>query len=309
MSFYFFMISSVLAGTILIPINYRQNGSSEGVPPNQPDDDDDDDSFAARHGAQHGTSLYLTSHLIFTYIFCSIAFVLLYRTYSSFIHTRQLFSLELAHSVPARTVLISKLPPHLRSERALAEYWENIGNGGGGVGMGVEGVSVGRDVDVVRDLLEKRTKALRKLELEWTKYAGNPVKVDTNGDGGRNGKGKSSKGTAEGYDRQKEVKQILNPGMEVAEGQGRNGQHDGETNGNADPQRGDIESGLVQDGGRDGLDTVVEEGGEDEESRLLPPPPKTFTINGKKRPTTRLGLWGKKVDKLDYLAEQFREAE
>ena len=121
MAFLFFLTCSLFAGAILVPINYRENGTSEGVPPPPPEDD----SFRPPR-ISHGSTLYLTSHLVFTYLFTILAIAFLQHTYARYIPLRQLFSLELAHSIPARTVMATLLPPHLRSERALAEYFEGI---------------------------------------------------------------------------------------------------------------------------------------------------------------------------------------
>jgi len=89
-----------------------------------------------------------------------------------FIRSRQLFSLELVHSISARTVLVTHLPIHLRSERRLAEHFENMG-------LSVESVSVCRDVKSLEPLLAKRTKALLKLEEAWVDYVGNPSTVES----------------------------------------------------------------------------------------------------------------------------------
>lgn len=115
---------------------------------------------------------YLTVHFLFTYLFTCLALRFLYKNYQRYIRSRQLFSLELVHSIPGRTVMITSLPLHFRSERALAEYFENIG-------LSVESVSVCREVGTLQVLLDQRTKALLKLEREWTKYVGNPSVVES----------------------------------------------------------------------------------------------------------------------------------
>lgn len=115
---------------------------------------------------------YLTVHFLFTYLFTILALRFLYKNYQRYIRSRQLFSLELVHSIPGRTVMITSLPLYLRSERALAEYFENIG-------LSVESVSVCREVGTLQVLLDQRTKALLKLESEWTKYVGNPSVVES----------------------------------------------------------------------------------------------------------------------------------
>ena len=85
--------------------------------------------------------------------------------------SRQLFSLELVHSIPARTVLVTHLPGSLRAERPLAEYFENMG-------LAVESVTVCREVGSLKRLLDKRTTALLELEAAWTNYVGNPSTVE-----------------------------------------------------------------------------------------------------------------------------------
>jgi hypothetical protein len=114
---------------------------------------------------------YLGAHLFFTYLFTILALYFLYQNYRRFIRTRQLFSLELVHSIPARTILVSDLPTHLQGERPLAEYYENMG-------LSVESVNVCREVGSLKELLDKRTAALLELEKAWVNYVGNPSTVE-----------------------------------------------------------------------------------------------------------------------------------
>jgi hypothetical protein len=114
---------------------------------------------------------YLSVHLIFTYLFTLLALYFIYKNYRRFIRSRQLFSLELVHSIPARTVLVTNLPQHLQGERTLAEYFENMG-------MAVESVTVCREVGALKALLDRRTKALLALERAWVSYVGNPSTVE-----------------------------------------------------------------------------------------------------------------------------------
>ena len=115
---------------------------------------------------------YLALHLLFTYVFTLLTLRSLYRNYHKFLRARQLYSLELVHSIPARTVMITDLPSHLRGERALAVYFENMG-------LAVESVSCCREPKSLDTLLEKRTKALLELEKAWTSYVGNPSTVES----------------------------------------------------------------------------------------------------------------------------------
>ncbi|EIW76004.1 DUF221-domain-containing protein [Coniophora puteana RWD-64-598 SS2] len=188
MSFYLFSLFSVLACIILMPVNWNNNiGIGAG--------DDEDSDWPSRNftlGIFNETDTqppsqgvpgrdwldlvsdansYLTVHFLFTVLFTILALVFLYRNYRSFVRQRQLFSLPLVHSIPARTVMITNLPVHLRSERALAEYFEHMN-------LGVESVTVCREVGSLKTLIDRRTQALLKLEAVWTSYVGNPSEVE-----------------------------------------------------------------------------------------------------------------------------------
>jgi hypothetical protein len=115
---------------------------------------------------------YLTVHLLFTYLFTLLVLYFVNKNYRRFIRSRQLFSLEHVHSIPARTVMVTNLPDHLRNERALAEYFENMN-------LSVESVSVCREVGTLKDLLDARTEALLALESKWVSYVGNPSSVES----------------------------------------------------------------------------------------------------------------------------------
>ncbi|KAK0239676.1 hypothetical protein EDD85DRAFT_765830 [Armillaria nabsnona] len=197
MSFYLFSICSLFAIGILMPINWKHNkdlGDSEDWPDegeDWPDDGHNNDwtslvctSFATTFNGTlpmppgsdwldllTDASTYLSIHLIFTYLFTFLALHLTYRNYRRFIRSRQLFSLELVHSIPARTVMITNLPSHLQGERALAEYFENMS-------LAVESVTVCREVGALKKLLDQRTAALLALERAWATYVGNPSSVE-----------------------------------------------------------------------------------------------------------------------------------
>ncbi|KAK0211136.1 hypothetical protein DFS33DRAFT_1251690 [Desarmillaria ectypa] len=197
MSFYLFSICSLFAIGILMPINWKHNkdlGDAEDWPDEGEDWSDDSynndwpsllrpsfvTTFNATLPTQPGSdwldlltdaSTYLSIHLIFTYLFTLLALHLTYKNYRRFIRSRQLFSLELVHSIPARTVMITNLPSHLQGERALAEYFENMS-------LAVESVTVCREVGALKKLLDQRTAALLALERAWAAYVGNPSSVE-----------------------------------------------------------------------------------------------------------------------------------
>ncbi|KAF7792184.1 hypothetical protein EIP86_003215 [Pleurotus ostreatoroseus] len=177
MSFTLFSICSVFAITILMPINLKHN-----IDIGDGRDDGDDPSFRPSHPPPEtperdwfdlisDANSYLSLHLLMTYIFTCLTLYFIFRNYRKFIRARQLFSLELVHSIAPRTVMITRLPPHLRGERALAEYFENMH-------LSVESVNVCREVDGLKQLLDRRTEALLKLEATWVKYLGNPSRAE-----------------------------------------------------------------------------------------------------------------------------------
>ena len=115
---------------------------------------------------------YLSLHLVFTYLFTLVSLRFIFLNYKRFIKARQLFSLELVHSIAARTVMVSGLPSHLRSERALAEHFENMK-------LSVESVNICRELGSLERLIDIRTRALLKLEDVWVQYVGNPSTVES----------------------------------------------------------------------------------------------------------------------------------
>ncbi|KAG2074357.1 DUF221-domain-containing protein [Suillus decipiens] len=165
-SFYLFSVCSLCAVTVLMPINWNVQWVTTGL--------NDDPMAPGREWLDliNDANSYLTIHFLFTYLFTFLALRFLYKNYRRFIRSRQLFSLELVHSIPGRTVIVTSLPNHLRSERALAEYFENMG-------LSVESVTVCREVSTLKALLDLRTKALRTLESAWTNYVGNPSVVES----------------------------------------------------------------------------------------------------------------------------------
>jgi len=197
-SFYLFFVCSIFAATILMPINWKvRHIHTRTSPPSSAyisqnnigigggsDDDDsdwpqwsdfgDDPPFPGRDWLDliSDANSYLTVHFLFTYLFTILALYFLYKNYRRYVRARQLFSLELVHSIPGRTVMVTSLPTHLRSEPALAEYFENMG-------LSVESVSICREVTSLKILLDERTEALLKLESAWTRYVGNPSAVET----------------------------------------------------------------------------------------------------------------------------------
>lgn len=198
MCFWFFTLCTVAAVAVLIPFNVSVHGSVDSEPDDTPDNSTAPDYSAsttalifqalkahAEQPSRNSTTpptlvelltdptTSLSLHLLFTNVFAFLALYTLYRAFNHFLISRQLFSLELVHSVSSRTVLVSALPPHLRGERALADYFERLG-------WGVESVSCVREIGGLSELLNKRTRALLELENAWVEFVGNPSNVDSN---------------------------------------------------------------------------------------------------------------------------------
>ncbi|GAA5944356.1 uncharacterized protein JCM15063_006571 [Sporobolomyces koalae] len=307
--FLFFLTCTIVAFSVLVPINWRENGTLEGVPPTNSTEQGRAFEFASQtvslRPVNHGSTLYLTSHLAFTYLFTILALVFLHRNWRRYVPLRQLFSLELAHSMPARTVMITDLPRHLRSERALADYFEGIrvgeNVGEGSSGLAVESVVVTRAIGSMREFLERRTRALRTLEEAWSKYLGNPVPAE-------------GKDAVFGYDRDVEVERILSESDKTTADEEQ--AVDSSTSG---PQEGQlIDVGDEEGTARESHTAQQSDNGplsaeNDVESILsarafaASAPPNI--ISNKRRPTLRPHWFAKKVDALDYYAEQFRKAD
>ncbi|KAK7062602.1 hypothetical protein VNI00_000090 [Paramarasmius palmivorus] len=185
MSFYLFSVCSFFALAILMPINWTHNKKLLDDPdwdPDWPGDGNDTDWTAMiSSSAFYQNPLSSSRRLLppsnstipsddsWLGLFTDATTYL--TNYRRFIRTRQLFSLELVHSIPARTILITNLPRHLQGERPLAEYFENMD-------LAVESVSIVREVGSLKKLLDKRTQALLELENAWVSYVGNPSSVE-----------------------------------------------------------------------------------------------------------------------------------
>lgn len=290
----------MLAFVILVPIHVRELGSTEGVPPESPSkngtqpDDGDFGLFDLGDGLEWhfmlGASLYLVFHLIFLYVFSLLALLFLRHTYLRFIAARQLFALELAGSVAARTVLMERLPPHLKNDKALASYWQDSCH------LPVESVSVVRDVGELGTLLRKRTDALFALENAWRKWLGNPVKTSDLPD----------------YDPDAETRRIIYGAGDIAPGdrhdqaQGMR-REDRKTNGSVErPAADSVEE--AEEGAAEAAASGVAD--QDEETADLIPATPLLAHPSKPRPTMLVSWWNpfsKRVDALEHLGSQFRE--
>ncbi|KAI5996071.1 hypothetical protein EDC04DRAFT_2801083 [Pisolithus marmoratus] len=160
-SFYLFSVCSIFATTILMPINWKNNA---GLVMGHPTYDDSLPPGRDLARSYQRRKFYLTVHFLFTYLFTILALYFLYKITA--LHT------VLSIRYLGRTVMLTSLPVHLCSERALAEYFENYG------------VKCGKRFCLqrssnIKGLLDQRTKALlelrERLDKLWsTRQIGRP---------------------------------------------------------------------------------------------------------------------------------------
>ncbi|RCI03720.1 hypothetical protein CU098_004658, partial [Rhizopus stolonifer] len=117
------------------------------------------------------TVSFLWVYLFFTYLFVFATFYFTFLNYRDYVHIRREFLLRKAKTLSARTLLITGIPPHLRSDHKLAEYFDNLG-----IGV-VESVHTIRHLGRLLEFIKERSQYLRQLETVYAKYLGNPQHI------------------------------------------------------------------------------------------------------------------------------------
>ena len=108
---------------------------------------------------------YLWIYVVFAYLFSGAAIYLIVTETNYIIKVRQKF-LSTQSSVTDRTIRLSGIPKHLRSEELIRDTIENLQIGK------VERVTLCKQWQELDELLEARMSVLRKLEEAWTVYLG-----------------------------------------------------------------------------------------------------------------------------------------
>ena len=108
---------------------------------------------------------YLWMYVIFSYLFSVVAMYMIIRETKRIIRIRQTY-LGSHSSVTDRTIRLSGIPRHLRSEEKIKDTIENLEIGK------VESVMLCREWKELDDLIIQRIKILRKLEEAWTVHLG-----------------------------------------------------------------------------------------------------------------------------------------
>ncbi|CAJ0888426.1 997_t:CDS:10 [Entrophospora sp. SA101] len=178
----------------------------------------------------------LISYALFTWVFSIASYYFMFYNYREFSNVRHRYYLKWKETITSRTVMVTVIPKRIQTDRALAEFYDSLGFGP------VESAVIYRYVRRLRHAINDRLKALKKLEMAYTEYLGNPC-------------------TDDDYDRDETLK-----AFEHAQ--------------TIDPSS---------------TDEVT--------SAVLSPV-------GRNRPTMRtglFGLFGKKVDKIEYYTEKFNE--
>ena len=108
---------------------------------------------------------YLWIYVVFVYLFTAVAMYLIITETKRIIQIRQRY-LGTQSSVTDRTIRLSGIPPHLRSEQAIKETIENLEIGK------VDSVMLCMNWKELDDLMAERMISLRKLEESWTVHLG-----------------------------------------------------------------------------------------------------------------------------------------
>lgn len=119
-------------------------------------------------GFSTGSFSFLWVYLFFTYMFVFATFYFTFLNYRDYVRLRREFLLRKAKTLSARTLLVTGIPPQLRSDRKLADYFEKLG-----IGV-VESVHTIRHVGRLLEFIKERAQHLRQLETAYTNYLGNP---------------------------------------------------------------------------------------------------------------------------------------
>jgi hypothetical protein len=113
----------------------------------------------------------IIAYLVFAYIFTFITFFFLNQHYNEYIYLRAKYLLKQSKNIVSRSIIVTGIPNHLKSDQALADYYENLGVGP------VESCYVVRTVHRLNTMIKKRAQALICLEEAYAKYWGNPCRI------------------------------------------------------------------------------------------------------------------------------------
>ncbi|KAI9280733.1 hypothetical protein BY458DRAFT_450940 [Sporodiniella umbellata] len=113
----------------------------------------------------------LIAYLIFAYLVTFITFFFLTQSYYNYIRLHALYMINLKRNMVSRSVIVSGIPSKERSDEDLFDYYQRLNIGP------VESAYVIRSVHGLNSLIKKRANALMKLEEVYAKLWGNPCKI------------------------------------------------------------------------------------------------------------------------------------
>ncbi|KAG1216631.1 hypothetical protein G6F35_009915 [Rhizopus arrhizus] len=160
MSVKLFAFCGFFGTVVLYPISRMGGDIANGTHPNH--------TLSILDTSITRTMSYLWVYLFFTYLFVFATFYFTFLNYRDYVHIRREFLLRKAKTISSRTLLVTGIPPHLRSDRKLADYFEQLG-----IGV-VESVHTIRHVNRLLEIIKERAQYLRQLETSYAKYLGNP---------------------------------------------------------------------------------------------------------------------------------------
>jgi len=117
---------------------------------------------------KESNAAYLWAYLVFTYVFTALLSYFLLKQ-SSIVTKRRQEYLGSQSSITDRTIKISGIPHHLRTEEKLQEFVEKLRIGD------VSAVTICRDWRVLDELAAKRDATLRKLEEAYVNFEGGHI--------------------------------------------------------------------------------------------------------------------------------------
>jgi hypothetical protein len=188
MSVKLFSFCGFFGTVVLYPISKMGGDIANGTYPDNPGNGTNNDTTLYSHHelfffgnsppitkitsslTSHSVS-FLWVYLFFTYLFVFATFYFTFLNYRDYVRIRREFLLRKSKTLSARTLLITGIPPYLRSDRKLADYFEKLG-----IGV-VESVHTIRHVGRLLEFIKERTQHLRKLETAYTNYLGNPCDI------------------------------------------------------------------------------------------------------------------------------------
>ncbi|CAG8639499.1 14330_t:CDS:2, partial [Acaulospora morrowiae] len=148
MAFQFLLFNVLIVGPILLPINYYAGGTNEGV------------AGLSISNIPSGIKDPLWAHTICTYLVSLSWMYLLYKNYCDYIDMFRQHLLNRVKNDPitARTVMVSRIPPELRTEEKLREFVEKLGLGP------VESTRMVRHIGKLDRKIKRREEVLLALE-------------------------------------------------------------------------------------------------------------------------------------------------